>query len=99
MDDLILRRLERLNERFSGVYLRLEVLEGEPRWFGPKSEEFDANERVLRVRFKQKWGLAQRLEEVVPLLFTYGIEEKRFEILETNFGDPPPHRVDVTLQA
>lgn len=99
MDDLILRRLEWLCERFTGLHLRVRQLDGEPRLFGPKGFEYDDETRTVGVRFKKKWSIAYCLEEVTPQIFSIAVEEKRIEILETSFGDPPPHKVDLTWSA
>lgn len=93
MDPLILKRLERLCQRFTGIDIQLEVLDETPIWFVRPRRVWDRSLLKLTFRFSRQWGFLERLNSVAATAFVFGVDEwVRQQIAEDRYL---PEKYDV----
>lgn len=75
MDQLILKRVEKLCERFTGVPITIEVLDETPIWFIRPRRVWDRATLKLTFRFSSRRGFLERLNNVAASAFVFGVDE------------------------
>jgi len=96
VDSILVERLERLSDRFTGVYLKVDVLEEPPILFFRRRIEDHGDEMRMTIRFKKRESVYDRIYWLAQALFLEAAFKANLNRME-QFEDPRLFKSDAIL--